>query len=207
MKIKICGMKYPKNINDVGTLLPDYMGFIFYQNSKRFVGDDFPSKSFKKLPKSIKKVGVFVNQSLERMLEIHNKYSFDTFQLHGNESVETCANLKEKGVEIIKVFLVDNDFDFEQTKPYESVCDFYLFDTKTDNYGGSGVAFNWEILENYTQTKPFFLSGGLGLHNYNQIKKIEHSLLIGLDFNSRLEDEKHKKIIEEVSEIINSIRN
>ena len=200
-------MKYPKNINDVGTLLPDYMGFIFYQNSKRFVGDDFPSKSFKKLPKSIKKVGVFVNQSLERMLEIHNKYSFDTFQLHGNESVETCANLKEKGVEIIKVFLVDNDFDFEQTKPYESVCDFYLFDTKTDNYGGSGVAFNWEILENYTQTKPFFLSGGLGLHNYNQIKKIEHSLLIGLDFNSRLEDDKHKKIIEEVSEIINSIRN
>lgn len=207
MKIKICGMKYPKNINDVGTLLPDYMGFIFYQNSKRFVGDDFPSKSFKKLPKSIKKVGVFVNQSLERMLEIHNKYSFDTFQLHGNESVETCANLKEKGVEIIKVFMVDNDFDFEQTKPYESVCDFYLFDTKTDNYGGSGVAFNWEILENYTQTKPFFLSGGLGLHNYNQIKKIEHSLLIGLDFNSRLEDDKHKKIIEEVSEIINSIRN
>ncbi len=200
-------MKYPKNINDVGTLLPDYMGFIFYQNSKRFVGDDFPSKSFKKLPKSIKKVGVFVNQSLERMLEIHNKYSFDTFQLHGNESVETCANLKEKGVEIIKVFMVDNDFDFEQTKPYESVCDFYLFDTKTDNYGGSGVAFNWEILENYTQTKPFFLSGGLGLHNYNQIKKIEHSLLIGLDFNSRLEDDKHKKIIEEVSEIINSIRN
>lgn len=200
-------MKYPKNINDVGTLLPYYMGFIFYQNSKRFVGDDFPSKSFKKLPKSIKKVGVFVNQSLERMLEIHNKYSFDTFQLHGNESVETCANLKEKGVEIIKVFMVDNDFDFEQTKPYESVCDFYLFDTKTDNYGGSGVAFNWEILENYTQTKPFFLSGGLGLHNYNQIKKIEHSLLIGLDFNSRLEDDKHKKIIEEVSEIINSIRN
>ena len=200
-------MKYPKNINDVGTLLPDYMGFIFYQNSKRFVGDDFPSKSFKKLPKSIKKVGVFVNECLERMLEIHNKYSFDTFQLHGNESVETCANLKEKGVEIIKVFMVDNDFDFEQTKPYESVCDFYLFDTKTDNYGGSGVAFNWEILENYTQTKPFFLSGGLGLHNYNQIKKIEHSLLIGLDFNSRLEDDKHKKIIEEVSEIINSIRN
>ena len=200
-------MKYPKNINDVGELEPDYMGFIFYQNSKRFVGEDFPSKSFKKLPKSIKKVGVFVNQSLERMLEIHNKYSFDTFQLHGNESVETCANLKEKGVEIIKVFMVDNDFDFEQTKPYESVCDFYLFDTKTDNYGGSGVAFNWEILENYTQTKPFFLSGGLGLHNYNQIKKIEHSLLIGLDFNSRLEDDKHKKIIEEVSEIINSIRN
>ena len=207
MKIKICGMKYPKNINDVGELEPDYMGFIFYQNSKRFVGDDFPSKSFKKLPKSIKKVGVFVNQSLERMLEIHNKYSFDTFQLHGNESVETCASLKEKGVEVIKVFLVDNDFDFEQTKPYESVCDFYLFDTKTDKYGGSGVAFNWEILENYTQTKPFFLSGGLGLHNYNQIKKIEHSLLIGLDFNSRLEDDKHKKIIEEVSEIINSIRN
>lgn len=206
MKIKICGMKFPKNIIQVGAMQPEYMGFIFYPKSKRFVGTEFSTKSFERLPKSIKKVGVFVNEAVEKILEIHNQYPFDVVQLHGNESVETCAIIREKGIEVIKAFSVDNYFNFDEVKPFESVCDLFLFDTKTEKYGGSGKAFNWELLEKYTLSKPFFLSGGLGLYNLNKVKKINHPFLVGLDFNSQLEDSNYKKIAEEVSELINKIR-
>ena len=206
MKVKICGMKFPKNILEIGALQPDYMGFIFYPKSKRFVGENFSIKSIEKLPKSIKKVGVFVNESVKNVLENISKYKLDAIQLHGNESVETCASIKEKGIEVIKVFSVDNYFNFEEVLPFEAVSDYFLFDTKTEKYGGSGKVFNWEILEKYTVSKPFFLSGGLGLDNLNTITKITHPALVGLDFNSKLEDKNYKKISEEVSELIHKIR-
>ena len=206
MKIKICGMKFQKNILEVGAMQPDYMGFIFYPKSKRFVGEKFSSKSMEKLPRSIKKVGVFVNESAEKILEIHNQFPFDAVRLHGDESVVTCAVIKANGIEVIKAFSIDDDFNFDDVKPFESFCDLFLFDTKTDNYGGSGKAFDWKMLEKYTLSKPFFLSGGLGLHNLQEVRKMKHPLLIGLDFNSQLEDGNYKKITEEVSELIQKIR-
>lgn len=206
MKVKICGMKFPKNILEIGALQPDYIGFIFYPKSKRFVGENFSQKSIEKLPKTIKKVGVFVNESVENILKIQKQFSFDTIQLHGDESVEMCSILQQNGIEVIKVFSVDNYFDFEKTKPFESVCELFLFDTKTEKYGGSGKAFDWKILEKYNLEKPFFLSGGLGLNNLKKIKQINHPQLIGLDFNSQLEDENYKKITEEVNELIQKIR-
>lgn len=206
MKVKICGMKFPKNILEIGALQPDYMGFIFYPKSKRFVGENFSIRSIEKLPKSIKKVGVFVNESVKIILENVSKYKLDAVQLHGNESVETCASIKENGVEVIKVFSVDNYFNFEEVLPFEVVSDYFLFDTRTEKYGGSGIVFNWEILEKYTVSKPFFLSGGLGLENLNTITKVTHPALVGLDFNSKLEDKNYKKISEEVSELIHKIR-
>ena len=206
MKVKICGMKFPKNILEIGALQPDYMGFIFYPKSKRFVGEKFPQKSIEKLPETTKKVGVFVNESVETVLKIQKQFSFDSVQLHGDESVEMCSILQQNGIEIIKTFSVDNYFDFEKTKPFESVCDLFLFDTKTVKYGGSGKAFDWKILEKYNSEKPFFLSGGLGLHNLKKIRQINHPQLVGFDFNSRLEDENYKKITEEVNELIQKIR-
>ena len=108
--------------------------------------------------------------------------------------------------EIIKVFLLDNYFDFSEISAFEPVCDYFLFDTKSDKYGGSGKIFDWKILKKYTLQKPFFLSGGLGLHNIKKISEIDHPQLVGLDFNSQLEDENYKKITEEVSELIQKIR-
>lgn len=206
MLIKICGMKFPKNICEIGALQPDFMGFIFYPKSKRFVGDNFSVSSLEKLPKNIKKVAVFVNKNTNKVIEIVNQYGFDLVQLHGNESVETCAILKQKGIQIIKVFSVDNYFDFNETLPYETVCDYFLFDTKTDTYGGSGKAFDWQILEKYTLLKPFFLSGGLSYDNIGKIKFNNYPMLKGLDFNSKLEDSNYKKITEEVQELIEKIR-
>lgn len=206
MKIKICGMKFPKNILEIGALQPDFMGFIFYPKSKRFVGDNFSSKSLEKLPSTIEKVAVFVNENVNQIIEIQKQFSFDFIQLHGNETVAECEILKENNIKIIKVFSVDNYFNFNDVVAYETVCDYFLFDTKTPKYGGSGKTFEWELLENYTLSKPFFLSGGLSIHNIGKIKYANYPMLVGLDFNSRLEDRNTKKITEEVSELIEKIR-
>lgn len=206
MKIKICGMKFPKNIHEIGALQPDFMGFIFYPKSKRFVGENFSLKSIEKLPKTIKKVGVFVNENVATIIAIQKQFSFDAIQLHGNESVAECIVLQENNIKIIKVFLLDNYFDFSGISAFEPVCDYFLFDTKSDKYGGSGKIYDWKILKKYTLQKPFFLSGGLGLHNIKKISEIDHPQLVGLDFNSQLEDENYKKITEEVSELIQKIR-
>jgi len=206
IRIKICGMKFPKNILEVGALHPDYMGFIFYPKSKRYVGENFSYKSLEKLPKNIKKVAVFVNENPNKIIEIVNEFSFDIVQLHGNESVETCSIIKQNGIQIIKVFSVDNYFNFSEINAFESVCDYFLFDTKTDTYGGSGKPFDWQLLDKYILSKPFFLSGGLSIHTIGNIHFSTYPMLVGLDFNSRLEDLNTKKIIEEVSELIDKIR-
>ena len=199
-------MKFPKNILEVGALQPDYMGFIFYPKSKRFVGEDFSPKSLEKLHDSIKRVAVLVNEDINRIIEIQKQFSFDFVQLHGNESVAECEILKENNINVIKVFSVDPYFNFNEVVPYEKVCDYFLFDTKTPKYGGSGKTFDWELLENYTLSKPFILSGGLSIHTIGKLKFNKYPMLVGLDFNSQLEDTNTKKITEEVSELIEKIR-
>jgi len=199
-------MKFPKNIQEIAALQPDFMGFIFYPKSKRFVGDNFSPKSLEKLPSTIEKVAVFVNEDVNRIIVIQKQFSFDFVQLHGNETVAECEILKENNIKIIKVFSVDNYFNFNEVVAYENVCDYFLFDTKTPKYGGSGQPFDWELLEKYTLSKPFILSGGLSIHTIGKLKFNKYPMLAGLDFNSRLEDSNTKKITEEVSELIEKIR-
>ena len=169
MKLKICGMKYPDNMLEVGSLRPDYMGFIFWEKSARYFDGTMPE-----LPKSIRKTGVFVNESISVIEEKVTKYDLQAVQLHGQESVEFCTELKTKfglEIQIIKVFSADENFDFSVLKPFESVCDYFLFDTKGKLPGGNGITFNWQILRHYKLTKPFFLSGGIGLEEIENIKK------------------------------------
>jgi phosphoribosylanthranilate isomerase len=187
MKLKICGMKYPDNILEVGSLLPDYMGFIFWSKSARYFDGDMPE-----LPKSIRKTGVFVNESIPVIEEKVTKYNLQAVQLHGQETVEFCSELKTKfgtSIEIIKVFSADENFDFSVLKPYESVCDFFLFDTKGKLPGGNGTTFDWKILEKYPSTKPFFLSGGIGIEELDSIKEISKTNLpiYAIDINSKFE--------------------
>lgn len=183
MKLKICGMKYPDNILEVSQLLPDYLGFIFYEKSSRYFDGEIP-----KIPKSIKKVGVFVNQTSEEIISKIEKYDLDVIQLHGEETPDFCQNLRQEKVEIIKVFSVDDDFDFELLKEYENVCDYFLFDTKGKLHGGNGVTFNWEILKKYTSSKPLFLSGGIGIEEISKIKTLNVPIY-AIDVNSKFEIE------------------
>ena len=189
MKLKICGMKYPENILEVGALLPDYMGFIFWEKSARYFNGEIPE-----LIETIKKVGVFVNQSQEEILEKVTKYNLQAVQLHGNESVEFLSELKsklKKKIEIIKVFSADNDFDFEIIKPFEAVCDYFLFDTKGKLPGGNGTTFDWAILKKYKSDKPFFLSGGIGIQELKAIEEVSKTNLpiYAIDVTSKFEIE------------------
>ena len=130
-KLKICGMRDSQNISDIAALLPDYMGFIFYAGSKRFVGNDFSIPT--DFPSTIKRVGVFVNEKPEVMLKVIKEHKLDYVQLHSDESVVQCQELKENNVPIIKVFSIDNNFDFSVTKLFQPFVDFFLFDTNIEN--------------------------------------------------------------------------
>jgi phosphoribosylanthranilate isomerase len=206
MKLKICGMKYPDNILEVGALLPDYMGFIFWEKSARYFDGVIPQ-----LPKSIKKVGVFVNETGEIILAKAKKYDLQAIQLHGNESVAFCQDLKNKienPIEIIKVFSVDDYFDFEVLKPFETVCDYFLFDTKGKLPGGNGTTFDWKVLEKYPSSKPFFLSGGIGIDEIEAVKEIAKTNLplYAIDVNSKFEIEPGLKNIEKLDSFKNNLK-
>ncbi|MCC9066527.1 phosphoribosylanthranilate isomerase [Flavobacterium piscisymbiosum] len=182
-------MKYPDNILEVGALLPDYMGFIFWEKSARYFNGEIPE-----LIKTIKKVGVFVDQTHDEILGKVAKYNLQAVQLHGNESVEFLSELKKqlpKKIEIIKVFSADENFDFEIIKPFEAVCDYFMFDTKGKLPGGNGTTFDWTILKKYTSKKPFFLSGGIGINELKAIEEISKTNLpiYAVDINSKFEIE------------------
>ena len=209
MKLKICGMKYPDNILEVSQLLPNYMGFIFWKKSSRFFDGEIPN-----LPKSIQKVGVFVNAPLDEIVSKIEKYDLNLVQLHGNESVAFCLDLKHEieklkqtPIEIIKVFSILDDFDFSVLKEYEAVCDYFLFDTKGKLPGGNGTVFDWKVLEKYPSTKPFFLSGGIGIEEIAPVKQLLKTNLPihAIDINSKFEIEpglKNKQLLEEFKRTI-----
>ena len=205
MKIKICGLKFESNILGLSKLEPDYMGFIFWEKSKRFVIGSTPNLSQTK----IKKTGVFVNADLEKIKNKVRVHKLEAIQLHGLESPEFCEKIKNLGVEIIKAFNIDENFNFNVLENYELCSDYFLFDTKGKSPGGNGISFDWEILRNYKYKKKFFLSGGIGIESLNAIKKIKNlSLpLFCVDINSRFELNPGEKNIELIKSFKNSLEN
>lgn len=186
MKVKVCGMKFPENIQKVAAIGIDYMGFIFYPKSPRYMGD-LSLDLLALLPNSVKKIGVFVNEDLEGILLNVFKYKLDGVQLHGAELETLCAELKQAGLVVFKAFSVDLSFNFSVTKKYEGACDYFLFDTKTDAYGGSGLKFDWSKLNEYTGKTEFLLSGGITEDDAEDILKIKNPHFAGVDLNSKFE--------------------
>jgi phosphoribosylanthranilate isomerase len=198
LKLKICGMRDPANIAEVAALQPDYMGFIFYDKSPRYVGEDFDTST---IPVSIKRVGVFVNEKTEVILNKVNQHNLDFVQLHGNESFEQCQGLKIKGIKIIKAFSVDSDFDFKSTNPYADYVSYFLFDTKGKYFGGNATAFDWMLLQQYDQQTPFFLSGGISPENVSGLKEIRNLNIHALDVNSGVEIAPGLKDVNKIKEL------
>ncbi len=128
-------------------------------------------------------------------------------QLHGDESVEQCKELKSKGYKIVKVFQVDSDFDFAVIEPYKKYADYFLFDTKSEEYGGTGKKFDWAIFDRYDNEVPLFLSGGVDLESLEAIEKLTHLNIHALDINSKFELEPGKKDLKKVKLFIDTIRN
>lgn len=218
-------MKY--NTNEVAILQPDYLGFIFYDKSAR----NYKNSSIPEVSNRIKKVGVFVDEELEVVIENIKQFNLQAIQLHGSESSEYCRDLKHSyekrsneitfskktdchnfpkksrnncPIEIIKVFSIKDEFNFDVIQSYEDVCDYYLFDTKGKLPGGNGYTFNWDVLKNYPSTKPYFLSGGIGLNEIEKIKKFKESpaskYCYAIDVNSKFEIEPGLKNIEELEQ-------
>ena len=203
MKLKVCGMREPGNMLQVALLQPDYMGFIFYPKSPRYVGETFEIPA--DFPTQIKRVGVFVNASTEEMIRLTNRYALDYLQLHGEESTAQVQELKNADLKVIKVFSVSDAFDFSVTRPYESLVDFFLFDTKGMYYGGNARAFDWAILKQYDQHVPFFLSGGIAPENVAAVRLLETMNLHALDVNSGVEEEPGIKNPDKIKAIQNYI--
>ena len=177
-------MREPNNIAALSDLQPDYMGFIFWAPSSRYVETTTPE-----LPKAIKKTGVFVDASVDYIQSMVQQHDLQAVQLHGEETPNYCQLVQGFGVEVIKAFSVKSTFDFSLLEAYENSCDFFLFDTKGALPGGNGYTFDWSILRKYPSQKPFFLSGGIGLENTQEIKELLNTdlPLFAIDVNSKFE--------------------
>jgi len=195
LKIKVCGMRDPENIMQVAALNPDFMGFIFYEQSKRYVGESF--KIPDNFPDHIKRVGVFVNEKPDKILKLIDLHQLDFVQLHGDESSFDCELLKIKA-KVIKVFHVDDAFDLKSTKKFYSCTDFFMFDTKGIGYGGTGRSFDWSLLKKYEQRHLFFLAGGVSIKNITEVKEYLGTRLFAVDINSGVESEPGMKDINKI---------
>ena len=187
-------MRDAQNIELIASFCPDFVGFIFYPHSKRYVRQsDLDSEQLDKLlpkdlPTSIKRVGVFVESPDAEVERIAKNWKLDFVQLHGNESPVFCKKLKEKGFKIIKVFSVGKEGIFlPYMQEYEKFVDYFLFDTQTPSYGGSGKKFDWQLLKDYNLEVPFILGGGISLHDVEKLRTPIHQYCIGFDINSKFE--------------------
>ncbi len=197
-------MKYKNNIQQVARLQPDYLGFIFYERSKRHFEGSFPT-----IPSGIKKAGVFVNADKSFIKSMVQKHALNAVQLHGDESSSYCKSLAVvlgSDIEMIKAFSISDLFDFDDLNDFMPYCDFFLFDTKGKERGGNGTLFDWNILQQYHCEKPYFLSGGIGLQEANEVKSFLNSgagkYCYAIDVNSKFESEPGMKKIEELEKFI-----
>lgn len=201
VRLKICGMRDEANIAEVAALKPDYMGFIFYDKSPRAMGMEFPRSP----DPAIIKVGVFVNASEESVVNTAQRNGISVVQLHGDESPAFCEAMKQRGLQVIKAFRVDTAFDFKTTSSFESVADYFLFDTKGEKFGGNAVRFDWRLLGKYNQRIPFFLSGGLNPENLDELSDVLGMNLHALDLNSGVEQSPGYKNISKIQQVVSKL--
>jgi len=183
--IKICGLNDRENIRAVLQLNPEMIGLIFYKPSPRCIQDDF---EFPKVSHVSKLVGVFVDEDPSKVIDTALKFQLDYVQLHGNESAEVCLKLRDQGLGVIKAFQVGDRLpDTSLLSAYSKCTDYFLMDTRSPQYGGSGIQFDWSILADYQGSVPLILSGGIGPQDISAIHAIDFPNIKGIDLNSKFE--------------------
>lgn len=204
--IKVCGMREADNIRQVEALGIDWLGFIFWPKSSRFVHER-PAY----LPANAKRVGVFVDADIEVVRETAAAYCLDIIQLHGKESPAYIKQLRtlcsDHVAAIVKAFNIATPEDLKQTEPYEGATDYFLFDTKAKMVGGNGTQFDWTVLNDYQGNTPFILSGGIGPDDAEKVKAFHHPMLAGIDLNSRFETVPAHKDVNLLRTFIETIKN
>ena len=194
-------MREAENIREVEQLKVDMIGFIFYPKSPRCLYE-LPAY----MPVKAKRVGVFVNEDKKEIEIFADRFSLDYIQLHGNESPEYCHSLRATGLRLIKAFSIARRKDFENIGTYEESCDYFLFDTKCEQHGGSGNQFDWSMLNSYKGKKPFLLSGGINPYSPPTLKELRHRQLAGFDLNSRFETKPGLKDVERLRHFLEELR-
>lgn len=206
MKVKVCGITSVAQLSALETMGVDYAGFIFYRKSARYVGEKLEASQKEMETFSINKVGVFVNEELEEVKRKIRRFHLAAVQLHGDESAAYCNELMPF-TQVIKVFRLGNEEVIETLiAPFKDACHFFLFDTDTKAYGGSGKKFNWDLLQNAPINIPFFLSGGIGPDDVDKLKTFQHPLMYAVDVNSRFEVEPGLKNLEAVQQFLNDVK-
>lgn len=207
MQSKVCGITSIEQAQALDVMGVDYIGFIFYAPSKRYVLNSLSLEALASfVPTTAKKVGVFVNEPIENVFKIVAAAKLDMVQLHGDEDLHYCEQVKE-AIPVIKVFRVGALVP--KMEGFENAANYFLFDTDSALYGGTGNHFNWEIIKNHSISLPFFLSGGIGP---NDIKGIEvmratkaGKQLLAVDLNSQFETAPGIKDLEKVKTFIHAI--
>jgi phosphoribosylanthranilate isomerase len=200
---KVCGLKDCENATAVGRLCPDFMGFIFYSGSPRYVGEAPDREFFEAAGPGTRRVGVFVNADPPAVAQACRRYRLDYAQLHGGELPEQCAELRRQGIGVIKAFGIGEHPEFHRLGAYEDVVDYFLFDYKSAAYGGSGRSFDWSLLHNYPYEKPYFLSGGLTMAGIRKLNPGQLPGLFAVDVNSGFESAPGIKNIAMLEELAN----
>jgi phosphoribosylanthranilate isomerase len=205
MKVKVCGLKYFENISQIAKSKVDYIGFIFYKGSPRYIENELDFDEVRQIPKTIEKVGVFVDQSVYSILNTVAHYDLDLVQLHGSESPKECEELRSY-VKVIKAFRLNESFDFSILNEYENKVDFFLFDSVGENYGGNGQSFDFNILKDHKSNTPYFLSGGIDLRSLKSIGNTDIPKPYALDINSKFELEPGLKDVRKIKLFIDQIK-
>lgn len=201
MIVKVCGMSDAVNIRLAEQLNIDWMGFIFYPPSPRYV-----ERRPDYLPQRQRRVGVFVNADEAFILSRISLFGLQLLQLHGHETPQQCRDLREiSGLPLIKAFSVKSAADVAETRHYEGAADYFLFDTPTPGVGGSGRSFDHSLLDHYTGATPFLLSGGLGPDSVSHILALRHPRMAGIDLNSRFETAPGIKSIHRLQQFLQSL--
>lgn len=204
IQIKVCGIRDPLNLEQLCALDPDYVGFIFYPPSRRYVGEH-PDPALFRIPgPHIKKVGVFVDEELRQVKEAMERYGLDAVQLHGTEPAEYCRLLSLQGLEVIKV--LDPRGTRAEFEMYLGVADIFLFDSAGPGSGGTGRKFDWKLLEDLPVHAPFLLSGGIGPGDAGSLRLLDLEGFMGVDVNSRFENAPGIKDIDRLRDFFLEIR-
>lgn len=205
MKIKVCGITAMEQIDALEAMRADFAGLIFYPASPRCVlHAAIHPEALQQRKRSIKLVGVFVNEEPMRVLSQSVQWGLDLVQLHGEETPDDCKLIRQK-LPVVKAFRVGPDADLEKmTEPYSDVVDYFLFDTLGKQHGGTGEQFDWSLVSGKAMKKNFFLSGGIGPDDLEKTRTFAEKVkqLFSLDVNSKFETMPGVKDMEKLKEFI-----
>jgi phosphoribosylanthranilate isomerase len=209
MNIKVCGITQLKQLQELDEMGIEFVGLNFYSGSPRYAAGKISGEDMRDGDFDIRKVGVFVNEALIKVMKTAEEYGLDIVQLHGDETPEYCKRLSEE-IEVIKTFRINDEINIKAlVEKFDDACDYYLFDTggQTETLGGSGKQFDWNILSNAKIEKPFFLAGGIGLQDVVKVKMFDHPDLFAVDINSKFEIEPGVKDLDLVKMFAQVLRN